>query len=96
MATFTNQAQLTYDGRTVASNTVTGQITQSVTLTKIALTDEYAPDDTVTFVVTLTNSGQTAITSFPLSSLITFSFRLFPPLYLQFSPVRQALTIIFK
>lgn len=67
MATFTNQAQLTYDGRTVASNTVTGQITQSVTMTKIALTDEYAPDDTIAFVVTLTNSGQTAITDLTLT-----------------------------
>ena len=40
-------------------------------------------------------SGQTVITSFPSISCKTFSFRLFLPLYLQFSPARQALTMIF-
>ena len=37
----------------------------------------------------------TSISSPPFSSASTFSFRLFPPLYLQFSPARQALTMIF-
>ena len=40
-------------------------------------------------------SGQTVITSFSAISCRAFSFRLLPPLYLQFSPARQALTIIF-
>ena len=40
-------------------------------------------------------SGQTVITSLPAISRRIFSLRLLPPLYLQFSPARQALTMIF-
>ena len=37
-------------------------------------------------------SGHTGTTSFPCRKARTFSFLLFPPLYLQFLPRRQALT----
>ena len=40
-------------------------------------------------------SGHTRMTLFSSISRRTFSFRLLPPLYLQFSPARQALTMIF-
>ena len=39
-------------------------------------------------------SGQTVITSLFFISCRIFPFRLLPPLYLQFTPARQALTII--
>ena len=62
MATFTNQATLTYNGNTVNSNTVTGNITEVLTLTKTALVNTYTTGDSVTYVLSLNNSGLTPIT----------------------------------
>ncbi len=61
MATFTNRATLTYNGRTVDSNTVTGTINEPLTVTKNALSDAYSDGETVTYVVSLVNSGETAL-----------------------------------
>lgn len=57
MATFVNYATLSYDGGSVVSNTVTGEITETLAVTKTAVIDEYTPGGTVTYVVTLVNSG---------------------------------------
>ena len=57
MASFTNQATLTYNGLTVASNTVTGQMISPLTLTKTAGDTEYAPGDTVYYAVSVVNDG---------------------------------------
>lgn len=59
MATFTNQATLRYNGLTVSSNTVTGQMISPLNLTKTAGEDVYAPDDTVSYVISLVNDGST-------------------------------------
>ena len=48
MASFTNQATLRYNGLTVASNVVTGQVVSPITLSKTAVEDVYAPGDTIT------------------------------------------------
>ena len=57
MATFTNQATLTYNGRTVASNTVTGQLISPLCITKTAGDDTYRPGNTVSYVIALVNDG---------------------------------------
>ncbi len=57
MAAFTNQATLTYNGRSVASNLVTGQVISPLTLTKTAVEDTYRPGDTVSYVITVVNDG---------------------------------------
>ena len=57
MATFTNQATLTYNGLTVSSNTVSGQMISPLSLTKTAGEDVYAPGDTVSYVISLVNDG---------------------------------------
>ena len=62
MAIFTNQATLSYNGNTVNSNTVTGNIIEVLVVTKTSLTDTYTQGDSVTYVVSLTNSGTTALT----------------------------------
>ena len=67
MATFTNQATMTYSGRTVLSNVVTGEITEPLVITKTALTPTYSADGVVTFAVTLTNTGQSAVTGVTLT-----------------------------
>lgn len=62
MATFTNYATLSYNGGTTASNVVTGELLEVLTAAKNAVTDDYAPGDTVTYVISLVNSGATQLT----------------------------------
>lgn len=62
MATFTNRATLSYNGRTVDSNTVTGTFLETLSITKAALRDTYAAGDTLTFVIALVNSGTAPLT----------------------------------
>ena len=67
MATFTNRATLSYNGRTVDSNTVTGTFLETLSITKTALSDTYAAGDTVTYAVALTNVGTTPLTGLSLT-----------------------------
>ncbi len=57
MASFTNQATLRYNGLSVASNTVTGQMISPLAVTKTAVEDVYAPGDTISYVISLVNDG---------------------------------------
>ncbi len=61
MAIFTNQAQITYNGRTVLSNVAQGEIPELYTITKRALGDTYSPYGSKTYVVTITNASRTAL-----------------------------------
>jgi hypothetical protein len=47
MATFTNQATLTYNDTTTSSNIVTGEILEVLSATKTAVVDRYDPNGTV-------------------------------------------------
>ncbi len=62
MATFFNQAQLTYDGRTVNSNTVSAELVEAITATKTAVRDTYSEGDRLTYVISLRNSSGADIT----------------------------------
>ena len=62
MATFYNQATLSYNGREVVSNIATGQTVEVLTAVKTALSDTYRVGDTVTYVVALTNVGTIPLT----------------------------------
>jgi hypothetical protein len=55
MASFTNQAILSYSGGRVASNVVTGQLVSPLTVTKTAVVDSYSANDSVTYVVSIVN-----------------------------------------
>ncbi|MBE6993913.1 MAG: hypothetical protein E7423_04650 [Ruminococcaceae bacterium] len=57
MAFFTNYATLSYNGVTTTSNTVTGEILETISVSKTALLDTYTLNDDVTYVVSLYNSG---------------------------------------
>ena len=61
MATFTNKATLSYNGGSVDSNTVTGELLEVLNITKTAILDEYAVGDAVTYVISLRNTGPTAM-----------------------------------
>ena len=62
MAVFFNQASLSYDGNTVNSNIVSGEIVGVLTATKTAVSETYNDEDTITYVVSLLNSGSSQLT----------------------------------
>ncbi len=57
MATFENRATLSYNGRTTDSNVVTGEILEVLSVTKTAVRGEYAPGGSVTYVISIVNTG---------------------------------------
>ena len=61
MAIFSNQATLTYNGSSTNSNIAYGEILDVLTATKTAVEGTYAPGEVVTYVVTLRNTGSTAL-----------------------------------
>ena len=62
MAIFSNQATLTYNDNSTNSNIAYGEILDVLAATKTAIEGSYAPGETVTYVVTLRNTGATALT----------------------------------
>ena len=67
MAQFTNQAQLSYNNATVASNVVVGQLQEVLSATKTAVNGAYRAGDTVTYAINLINSGPAAVTGLTLT-----------------------------
>lgn len=67
MATFTNQATLTYNGRQTTSNITVGELLDVLTATKTAIDTNYGADSVITYVVTLVNSGSSALTGLTVS-----------------------------
>ena len=61
MAIFQNQATLTYNGQSTNSNIAYGEILDVLSATKTAIEDEYSQGELVTYVVTLRNTGNTAL-----------------------------------
>lgn len=62
MAIFTNSATLSYNGNTINSNTVTGNIIDVLTVTKTAVRNVYSANDTITYIISITNSGSIPFT----------------------------------
>lgn len=67
MATFSNNATLSYNGTTTISNTVTGTLQEVLTATKTAVVDSYSANGSVTYAVTLVNSGTLPLTNLTLT-----------------------------
>lgn len=67
MAQFTNRAQISYNGITADSNIVTGEIRQVLAVSKAAVSGTYRRSDTVTYVVSITNSGTSEFSGLTLS-----------------------------
>lgn len=59
MATFTNQAVLSYNNVTTSSNVATGEIISAITASKTAVIDSYTVNDTITYVISVVNTGST-------------------------------------
>ena len=67
MATFTNQATLSYNNTVTTSNIVTGEIVEVLSAAKTALTDTYRAGDTVTYVISIVNSGSISYNNLTLT-----------------------------
>lgn len=59
MATFYNQATLSYNGIFKTSNVVVGEVIGSLTVTKTAVGDTYSAGGNVTYVISISNTGTT-------------------------------------
>lgn len=67
MARFTNFATLSYNGGTTESNTVVGELVQTLSAVKTAVGTSYETGGEVTYVVSLVNSGASALTSLSIT-----------------------------
>lgn len=67
MATFFNQATLTYNNNVVNSNITTGELLEVLAATKTAVLDTYSQGDQVTYVINIRNTGTIAYTDLTLS-----------------------------
>lgn len=67
MATFYNQASLSYNGYVTNSNITTGELIDAVTLTKNAISQNYGRGDSIAYVISIANSGVTELTDITLT-----------------------------
>ncbi len=67
MASFTNQAQLTYRDTVTNSNVAVGEVLEVLSVSKTAVSNIYGSNDTVTYIVSIVNTGATAITGLTLN-----------------------------
>lgn len=67
MATFTNQATLSYNGIRVSSNIATGEMLEVLEISKTAASATYVPADELTYSVSLINTGSTPLTGITLT-----------------------------
>lgn len=67
MAVFYNQANLSYNGGSTNSNIVTGEILEVLSVSKTAVNPSYSAGDTVTYVITIVNSGNIPFTGLTLT-----------------------------
>ena len=67
MATFQNQATLSYGGITLSSNIVTGEFNVDLAITKTPVVSTYAAGETVTYVISIVNSGSLSYSDLTLT-----------------------------
>lgn len=67
MARFTNQAQLRYGNAIANSNIAVGEILEVLSATKTAVRKNYGRNDTITYLVSVLNAGNTAFTGLTLT-----------------------------
>ena len=64
---FTNQASLSYNNLVTNSNVVTGTLQEVLSISKSAISGDYRQGDTVTYAVSVINSGSTAFSNLTLT-----------------------------
>lgn len=80
MATFYNQATLSYNNTTTNSNIVSGELVEVLSVTKTATDDSYQPGDLITYIISLVNAGNIPYTGITSSDdLGTYSLGVLTP-----------------
>lgn len=67
MAIFYNQATLSYNDNVINSNIVSGEIVDVLDADKTAIPTSYTPDDEITYIISIVNSGTTAFTGLTIT-----------------------------
>ncbi len=67
MATFFNQATLSYSGGTVNSNVTSGEIIEVLSANKTAVVDVYTQGSEVTYIINIVNSGNIPFTGLTIT-----------------------------
>ena len=67
MATFTNQATLSYNNITLSSNIATGEMVELLAADKTAVVPTYTAGDTLTYVISLVNEGDSPLTDLTIT-----------------------------
>ena len=67
MATFTNQASLSYNNTVTTSNVTVGELLEVLSATKTAVVNTYGNADRVTYVISIVNAGTTPLTGLTLT-----------------------------
>lgn len=83
MAVFSNRATLSYNGISTDSNVVTGEIVEALSASKNALITTYTAGDTVSYVISIVNSGALPYTNLSLTDNLgayTFNTQTLVPL----------------
>lgn len=62
MATFTNQATLSYNNTVTSSNVTVGTLVEALSVTKTAVSGSYARGEDVTYVISISNTDTSALT----------------------------------
>ncbi len=87
MPAFTNIASLLVGGSTVNSNTVTGQLIDSVAVTKTAVSDSYVRNGMVTYIISIANNCEQNLANLTVTdNLGAYSFgenTLYPLTYVE-------------
>ena len=67
MAQFTNQARLSYNDTVTVSNVAVGEIVDALSITKTAVRSTYSINDSITYVVSIVNSGSVSYSGVTLT-----------------------------
>lgn len=67
MAQFTNQARLSYNDTVTVSNVAVGEIVDAISVTKTAVRDTYSVNDSITYIVSVVNSGSVSYSGVSLT-----------------------------
>lgn len=75
MALFTNQATLSYGDTVTSSNIAVGEILETISVTKTAINATYGQNDSITYIISIINSGSSAYNNLTLTdNLGTYDF----------------------
>lgn len=83
MATFYNQATLSYSGGIVNSNITTAELVEVLTATKTAVVEEYSLNSQITYAINIINSGNVAFSGLTITDNLgnyTFGATVLQPL----------------